>query len=84
MAHHAPQDLDLLLDKLAGDDAFRQSFLGDPQGALDGLGIALDASLIPSVRCLPSKEVIAASRAAMKGKLDNVAAAFPFFLGDKR
>jgi putative modified peptide len=55
MATHSPQDLDLLLSKLSGDDSFRQSFLSDPQLALGGLGIKLDASQIPAARSLPSK-----------------------------
>jgi len=84
MATHSPQDLDLLLSKLSGDDSFRQSFLSDPQLALGGLGIKLDASSIPAARSLPSKELIAASRHAIKGKLENAAGAIPFFLSGQR
>jgi putative modified peptide len=84
MAMHSPQQLDQLLSKLAGDDAFRQGFLTDPQRALDGLGIALDASRIPADRRLPSKAVLAASRHAIKAKVDSAAGAIPFFLSGQR
>ncbi len=84
MAKHSPQDLDLLLSKLAGDDSFRQSFLNDPQLALGGLGIQLDASQIPAARSLPPKALIAASRHAIKAKLDSAAGAIPFFLSGQR
>jgi putative modified peptide len=84
MASHTPQDLDLLLSKLAGDDAFRQSFLADPGIALGGLGLRIDAASIPALRRLPSKEVIAASRHAIQGKLENAAGAIPFFLSGQR
>lgn len=84
MASHSPQDLDLLLSKLAGDDGFRQQFLSDPQLALGGLGIQLDAARIPALRRLPAKDVIAASRHAIKGKLDSAAGAIPFFLSGQR
>lgn len=84
MASHSPQDLDLLLSKLAGDDGFRQSFLNDPQLALGGLGISIDAARIPALRSLPSKEVLAANRQAIKGKLENAAGAIPFFLSGQR
>ncbi|MGV7207695.1 NHLP-related RiPP peptide [Oxalobacteraceae bacterium A2-2] len=83
MATHAPHAIDTLLDKLAGDDVFRAQLVDRPQQALDSIGIQVEAERIPAVRCLPAKEVIAANRAALRGKLDNVAAAFPFFLGDK-
>ena len=81
---HSPQDLDLLLSKLSGDDVFRQSFLSDPQLALGGLGMRIDAARIPALRSLPSKEVLAASRHAIKGKLENAAGAIPFFLSGQR
>lgn len=84
MATHSPQDLDLLLSKLSGDESFRQSFLKDPHLALGGLGIKLDASLIPSTRSLPAKEVIAANRRAIQGKVQSAAGAVPFFLSGQR
>lgn len=84
MATHSPQDLDLLLSKLSGDDAFRLSFLSNPQAALGGMGIELDAAQIPALRSLPAKEVIAANRHAIKGKLENAAGAIPFFLSGQR
>jgi putative modified peptide len=84
MATHSPQDLDLLLSKLSGDDAFRLSFLSNPQIALGGIGIDIDAADIPTLRSLPAKEVIAANRHAIKGKLENAAGAIPFFLSGQR
>lgn len=84
MATHSPQDLDLLLSKLSGDDAFRASFLTDPQLALGTLGIRLDADKIPALRSLPAKDVFIASRHAIKGKLENAAGAIPFFLSGQR
>lgn len=84
MATHSPQDLDLLLSKLSGDDSFRSSFLKDPQLALGGLGIQIDAAQIPAARSLPSKEVIAANRHAIKSKVDSAAGAIPFFLSGQR
>ena len=84
MASHSPHDLDLLLSKLAGDDSFRQRFLNDPHIALGGLGIRIDAAQIPALRSLPSKEVLAANRHAIKGKLENAAGAIPFFLSGRR
>lgn len=84
MATHSPQDLDLLLSKLSGDDEFRSSFLKDPQLALGTLGIKLDADKIPALRSLPAKEVFIASRHAIKGKLENAAGAIPFFLSGQR
>jgi putative modified peptide len=84
MASHTPQDLDLLLSKLSGDDTFRQSFLSDPHQALGGLGLRIDAAQIPAMRRLPSKEVIAANRHAIKGALENAAGAIPFYLSVQR
>ena len=84
MASHSPQDLDLLLSKLSGDDGFRQRFLSDPHIALGDLGMRIDAAQIPALRSLPSKEVIAANRDAIKGKLENAAGAIPFFLSGQR
>lgn len=83
MATHSPQQLDKLLDKLSGDDTFREKFLSDPALALSNIGIRLEAGQIPQVRSLPAKETIAASRAAIKGKLDNTLGAFPFFLSGR-
>jgi putative modified peptide len=83
MATHSPELLDKLLDKLSGDDTFRENFLSDPAHALSNIGIRLEAGQIPHVRSLPAKSTIAASRAAIKGKLDNALGAFPFFLSGR-
>lgn len=62
-------DIDTLLDRLAGDDAFRDRMQNDPAGALAECGIKVDPSEIPDKRTLPSKEVIQAQRAEIKGKI---------------
>jgi len=80
MAIYSPQVMDTLLDKLSGDDLFRQNLLSDPDHALSGIGIRLDPGQIPQVRSLPSKEAIAANRFAIKSKLENTAGAYPFLL----
>ncbi len=64
-------NLDTLLDKLSTDNDFREQFLGDPAGALGSLGITVDASQIPAVRSLPSKESLANDLTAIRGKLDS-------------
>lgn len=84
MGTHSPKDLDLLLALLAGDDQFRDSLLSNPQLALGQIGIQLSPAEIPSIRSLPSKEVIAANRSAIKSKLDSAAGAIPFFLSGQR
>lgn len=83
MATHSPQDLDLLLSKLSGDDAFRARFLSNPHSALGDMGIVLDAAQIPPQRALPSKEVLTAHRMAMQATLENAAGAIPFFLSGR-
>lgn len=48
-----------ILDRLSSDNDFRERFLGDPAGALDEYGVAVDASAVPQVRKLPSKQEVA-------------------------
>jgi len=76
-------ELDMLLDKLATDDDFRAAMLSHPVNALDSLGINVDPRLIPALRSLPSKAVIARDQQAIKAKLSSAAGAFPFFLSGK-
>jgi putative modified peptide len=83
MATYSAQMVDKLLDKLSGDDLFRQQLLSDPEHALSGIGIRLDPGQIPQVRNLPSKEVIAAHRFAIKSKMETAAGAYPFFLSGR-
>ena len=83
MATYSAQVVDKLLDKLSGDDLFRQNLLSDPETALSGIGIRLDPGQIPATRSLPSKEMIAANRFAIKSKLENAAGAYPFFLSGR-
>lgn len=80
MANFNPGDLDTLLDKLSTDDAFREQMLGDPAKALGSIGLTIDPAQIPAIRTLPSKDALAADRAAIKAKLDSAAGALPFFL----
>lgn len=60
-----------VLDKLASDDDFRERLLGDPVAALSELGITLPPELVPAVRSLPSKELIAADQDALQSKLES-------------
>ncbi|PKM08292.1 MAG: putative modified peptide [Gammaproteobacteria bacterium HGW-Gammaproteobacteria-4] len=64
-----PEVVDTLLDKLSSDDQFREQFLGNPALVLHTLGVDVDPAQVPSVRRLPSKEVLKANREAIKAKL---------------
>lgn len=77
------RDLDMILDKLSRDDAFRAWVAGDPVAAMASLGVPIDAGQLPGKVTLPSKEVMMSARLAIKAKLDNAAGAFPFFLSGK-
>lgn len=81
--HHSPRQLDTLVDKLAGDDAFRAYLMRDPASALDSIGISVSPDELPSVTRLPSKDVIGKDRALLREKLDSTAAAIPFVLSGK-
>lgn len=77
-----PEQIDTLLDRLAGDDAFREQMQADPAAALASCGIQVDPSEIPAERNLPSKEAIQAMRAEIKAKLlDGVYLAIFIVLG---
>jgi putative modified peptide len=71
--HFTPEAVDQLLDKLSGDDEFREHFLGNPALALHSLGVTVDPAQVPAARKLPSKDAIKANRDAMKAKLDGKA-----------
>ena len=73
-------EMDLLLEKLATDDDFRERLLKDPAGALGSIGITVDPSQIPVIRDLPSKETIAKEQQAIKTKLDGTAGAIIFIV----
>jgi putative modified peptide len=83
MASQFPPNMDRLMDKLSNDDGFRAQLMADPVNALGAIGISLDASQIPAIRNLPSKQAIAIDRLAVKQKLDNAAGAIPFFLSGR-
>ena len=61
--------IDMLLTKLSSDDQFREHMERDPVAALQLIGITTDASKLPAVRKLPSKEKIHANRTALSDKL---------------
>lgn len=65
-----PEIVDNLLDRLSSDDQFREQFLGNPALVLHTLGVSVDPAQVPTVRRLPSKEVLKANREAIKSKLN--------------
>ena len=79
----ASAELDLLLHKLASDDAFRAQLMRNPAAALDSIGVELAPQDIPASIILPSKQAIAKDRLALLDKLENSAGAIPFFLTGK-
>jgi putative modified peptide len=64
-----PEIADELLDKLSTDDQFREQFLGNPALVLHTMGVDVDASQVPAIRRLPSKESLKANRDAIKAKV---------------
>lgn len=76
-------ELSTVLDKLAGDDAFRASLAANPVAALASLGISIDPADVPAVRNLPSKASIAADRAAIEDKLESTSGMVIFLLSGK-
>jgi putative modified peptide len=64
-----PEIVDELLDKLSSDDQFREQFLGNPALVLHTMGVDVDASQVPAIRRLPSKESLKANRDAIKSKV---------------
>lgn len=69
-----------LLDKLAGDDGFREKLLGDPVAALASVGVKVDPTSVPHVRSLPSKAEVKANAEAMHTKLQGAAGMGIFLL----
>lgn len=68
-----PSDtVDRILDRLSQDHDFREHFIGDPADALQSFGVEVDASRIPAVRRLPSKDEIAKIRDRAKGVDDPI------------
>lgn len=64
-----PATIDTILERLASDDAFREGMLGDPAGTLGALGVEVDASQVPAVRSLPSRQAIAEAHDTLKEKI---------------
>lgn len=79
----ASPDIDALLNKLANDNDFRESLLGDPVGTLATLGITVDPASIPPVRSLPSKASLQADSSAVKTHLSSSVGMWPFVLTGK-
>ncbi|MBY0238225.1 MAG: NHLP-related RiPP peptide [Burkholderiaceae bacterium] len=77
------RDLDLILDRLSRDDAFRAWVADDPVAAMASLGVVIGAGQLTDKVILPSREVMMAARLAIKAKLDSAAGAIPFFLSGK-
>jgi putative modified peptide len=85
----SPKVVDVLLDKLSGDDDFRARFKADPRAALASLGdddarnAPADASgawACLAVTELASKDAIAASRAELTRQLSAEVMFTPFKL----
>jgi putative modified peptide len=82
--------VDVLLDKLGNDDAFRTQFASDPRSALAGLGFAAaaDTSIqrgvwnCMEVNQLASKEAIRAGHDELRDQLRRTAVFFPFNIQD--
>ena len=83
MTQHTSSHLRTVLDKLAGDDAFRAHLTSDPVAALASVGVTLDPADVPAVRNLPSKESVAADQAAIQDKLENTSGMVIFLLSGK-
>lgn len=77
---HTPGELSTVLDKLANDDGFREQMLGDPVGALAGVGITLHPDQVPAVRSLPSKATLAADQDTLHQQMTSSARMIIFLL----
>lgn len=65
----SPEIAEKLLDRLSTDDAFRETWLGNPAKALAEFGVEAKADSLPAVRDLPSKAVLQANRDAIRDSL---------------
>jgi putative modified peptide len=72
---------DQLLDKLSTDHQYREHFLGNPALVLAHHGVTVDPTQIPTIRRLPSKEVLKANKQAIKEKIVGNAG-LPLFMLD--
>lgn len=79
---HTLDNIDLFLAHLSADDAFRQQLIERPLETFGTVGIAIDATRIPAIRTLPSKQIIAANRALIKDRLQGQCAMALFFLSN--
>jgi len=68
MSKYNYDQLSSMLAKLASDDGFRDSMLGDPVRALGSMGITLDPAKVPAARRLPSKDLATADHAALASR----------------
>lgn len=69
MAELTAQQVDSLLDRLANDDAFRETFQKDPKAAVAELGLPPECAGCMGVKNLASKKAIAESREALRSQL---------------
>lgn len=56
------RDLNMILDRLSRDDAFRAWVADDPVAAMASLGVVIGAGQLTDKVILPSKEVMMAAR----------------------
>jgi putative modified peptide len=75
-----PEITQTLLDKLGCDDTFREQFLGNPALALHTLGVNVEASQVPAIRRLPSKESIQANSKLFASRLEGKVGLFIFMV----
>ncbi len=69
----------VLLEKLAGDDDFREWLLGDPVAAMATLGVTIDQGSVPVIRRLPSKAEARANAESISSTLQSQTAMVIFF-----
>lgn len=65
----SPDVAEKVLERLSSDDAYRETWLGDPAKALAEFGVQAKSEDLPAVRNLPSKAVIQANRGAIRDSL---------------
>jgi putative modified peptide len=80
---HTSNELSTILDKLAGDNQFRDQLHSDPVAALAGIGITLHPDHVPEEINLPSAASLAADKDQLQAKLETTAVMVPFLLSGK-
>jgi putative modified peptide len=77
---HTSSELSAIIDKLAGDNQFRDQLHADPVAALASLGITLHPDHVPEQINLPSAASLAADKGELQAKLETTATMLPFLL----